>query len=80
VALRIDQDDHLEEEEELVLPIIRERLSATQQLAITQRLLFDLQTEDEGWVLAWLMQELTDTERDALTALTARFTISTWED
>lgn len=73
VALRIDQDDHFEEEEELVLPIIRERLSASQQLAITQRLLLDPQTEDEKWVLAWLIQELTDAERHALAALVACF-------
>jgi hypothetical protein len=73
VALRIDQDDHLEEEEELVLPIIRERLSAAQQLEIAQRLLLDPHTEDESWVVAWLMQELTEPERHALAALMARF-------
>jgi hypothetical protein len=73
VALKIDQDDHLEEEAELVLPIIRQRLSATQQLEIVQHLLLDPHSADERWVVAWLVQELTDTERHALATLTARF-------
>src|SRR5262245_15202556 len=72
VALRIDQEDHLEEEEELVLPMIRERLSTAQQLEIVRRLLLALDTEDPTWVVTWLMQDLTDTERKTLLALTAR--------
>lgn len=72
VALRLAQDDHLEEEE-LVLPIIRERISAAQQLEIALCLLLDPQTEDERWVVAWLMQELTEPECHALAALMARF-------
>jgi hypothetical protein len=72
VALRIAQDDHLEEEEELVLPIIRERLSAAQQCEIVQRLLCDPHAEDPTWVVTWLRHELTETERHAVDALTAR--------
>jgi hypothetical protein len=72
VALRIDQEDHLEEEEELVLPMIRERLAIAQQLEIVRRLLLALDTEDPTWVVTWLMQDLTDTERKTLLALTAR--------
>jgi hypothetical protein len=70
VALRMAQDDHLEEEEELVLPMIRERLSAAQQCEIAQRLLRDPQAEDPTWVMTWLMHELTETERHALVTLT----------
>jgi hypothetical protein len=71
VALRIAQEDHLEEEEELVLPLIRERLSATQQLEIVQRLLRDPQAEDPTWVVTWLRHELTETERHTVAALAA---------
>jgi len=72
VALRIDQEDHLEEEEELVLPMLRERLAIAQQLEIVRRLLLALETEDPTWVVTWLMHDLTDTERQTLLALTAR--------
>jgi hypothetical protein len=71
VALRIDQEDHLEEEEELVLPLIRARLSAAQQCEIVQRLLRDPQAEDQTWVVTWLMQDLTEIERHTVAALTA---------
>ena len=40
VALRIDQDDHLEEEE-FVLPIIRQHIGETQQLEMARHLLLD---------------------------------------
>jgi hypothetical protein len=72
VALRIDQEDHLEEEEELVLPMIRERISLVHQVEIVRRLLLDLTAEDPTWVVTWLMEDLTDTERKTLLALTAR--------
>jgi hypothetical protein len=72
VALRIDQEDHLEEEEELVLPMMRERLAIAQQLEMVRRLLLALETEDPTWVVTWLMHDLTDTERQTLLALTAR--------
>ena len=72
VALRIDQEDHLEEEEELVLPMIRARIAIAQQIEIVRRLLLALDTEDPTWVVTWLMQDLTDTERKTLLALTAR--------
>jgi len=72
VALRIDQEDHLEEEEELVLPMIRERIAIAQQIEIVRRLLLALDTEDPTWVVTWLMQDLTDMERKTLLALTAR--------
>jgi hypothetical protein len=72
VALRVDQEDHLEEEEELVLPMIRERIPIAQQLEIVRRLLLALEAEDPTWVVTWLMQDLTDIERQTLLALTAR--------
>lgn len=73
VALRIDQDDHLEEEEEFVLPIVRERISTEQQLEMARRLLLDPQASDEGWVLDWLVHDLTSAERQVLADLIGRF-------
>jgi hypothetical protein len=74
VALRIEQDDHLEEEEEFILPIIREHFSPEEQLEIVAHLLLDPKVRDEAssWVLDWLRQDLTDVERQSLASLTAR--------
>lgn len=74
VALRIDQDDHLEEEEELVLPLIRERFTEAQQCDMVRHLLFDPQASDTRWVLDWVGQDLTDLERQAFAYLVARLT------
>lgn len=74
VALRIDQDDHFEEEEELLLPIIRQHLSREEQLEMVAHLLHDPDASDEesSWVLDWLTHDLTDVERQSLDKLTAR--------
>ena len=90
VVLRVAQDDHLEEEgaplswrpsavadagnEERVLPVIRQQLSARQQVDIAQRLLIDRQAQDTGWILAWLSPHVTATERQLLTALVGHTT------
>jgi len=75
VALRIDQDDHFEEEEEFILPIIRDHHSSEEQLEIVSHLLLDSHASDEesSWVVDWLRQDLTDVERQSLASLTARF-------
>ena len=75
VALRIDQDDHLEEEEEFVLPIIRDRMSTKQQLEIATHLLLDptAPAEEWAWVIDWMTQDLTDVERRSISNLTERF-------
>jgi hypothetical protein len=74
VALRMDQEDHFEEEEELILPLIRQRIAVDQQGAIVRHLLYDPQAEDPTWVVTWLRHDLMDTERHALEALTAPWT------
>lgn len=73
VMARIAQDDDLEEEEAFVLPLIRQRLSEAQQLAIARRLLIDQDAEDKGWILDWVARELTPTEQQWLAGLVARF-------
>jgi hypothetical protein len=47
IALLIAQADLLEEEEEIVLPVIRQQMSEEQQLEIAQRLLSDPDSEDD---------------------------------
>jgi hypothetical protein len=71
VALRIDQDDHLEEEEEFILPIIRTSISPEEQLEMVAHLLLNLHAPEQtsNWVLDWLMQDLTDVERRSLAKL-----------
>ena len=69
VVLRVAQDDHLEEEEERVLPVIRQHISETQQFDMAERLLIDRQAQDPGWVLAWLIPHVTPTEHQLLAAL-----------
>ncbi len=49
-----------------------ERIAIAQQMEIVRCLLLALDTEDPTWVVTWLMQDLTDTERKTLLALTAR--------
>lgn len=66
VGLRIAQEDHLETEEGLVLPALRERLDECQQLAMVKGLLIDETAEDSRWILRWIAQELTPTEQKLL--------------
>lgn len=73
VALQVAQDDHLEEEEERLLPIIRQHSDEAQQLAMARRLLMDQTARNRRWVVDWLSQYATATERQWLAALTARF-------
>ena len=69
VVLRVAQDDHLEEEEQRLLPMIRQQLSDLQQYDIAQRLLIDRQAQNVGWPLTWLSPYVTTTERQLLTDL-----------
>jgi hemerythrin-like domain-containing protein len=72
VMARIAQDDHLEEEEAFVLPVIRRQLSDAQQLAIVRHLLLDEEAEDPRWHLDWLTDSLTPKERQLLADLAER--------
>jgi len=75
IAVRIVQDDLLEDEEEGVLPVLRQRLSETQQLEIVRHLLNDAEAEEQGAMLDWVAQDVTATERQWLAHLAGR-----WED
>jgi Hemerythrin HHE cation binding domain len=73
VALRVAQDDHLEEEEERILPVIRQHLSEAQQCAMVRPLLIDQTASRRGWVVEWLTPHITTTEQQLLADLVARF-------
>ncbi|MCZ6534687.1 MAG: hypothetical protein O6914_01730 [Chloroflexi bacterium] len=71
VRLQITQDDHLEEEEEFVLPLIREQLDESQQKMIVTKMLVDEEGQNKYWILDWLSRHLTSKERTLLKAVTS---------
>ncbi len=71
VLARIAQDDHLEEEEAFILPLIRRQLSAAQQEEIIGHLLIDQEAEDPRWHLDWLHDALPPRERRLVADLAA---------
>jgi hypothetical protein len=74
VLARIAQDDHLEEEEAFILPVIRRELSAAQQGQIIRHLLIDQEAEDPRWHLDWLHETLPLREGRLVADLAAGFT------
>jgi Hemerythrin HHE cation binding domain len=72
VQARIAQEDHLEDEEACLLPILRQRLDEPQQLEIVKGLLIDQEAPDNCWILDWLSQHLTVREQRLLTGLLTR--------
>jgi hypothetical protein len=54
IALLIAQADLLDEEEERLLPVIRQHVGEAEQLAMARRLLLDPESEDEHWMLDWV--------------------------
>jgi hypothetical protein len=77
MALRILEFDHFENEEAFVLPIVRERMNAEQELELARRLLIDEEAEDPRWVIDWVASELAPGERGLLDELDARLAAST---
>ena len=73
LALRVAQDDHLENEEAFVLPEIWLRISEEDQLEMVRRLLIDEDAEDQSWVLDWVAQALSPRELELLKDLERRF-------
>jgi hypothetical protein len=76
MLLLLAQEDILEEEEESMLPVLRHQLSPAQQLELVQHLLLDQESEEAGWMLDWITQNLTATERQLLADLEARFAVA----
>ncbi|MBM3225498.1 MAG: hypothetical protein FJZ47_17090 [Candidatus Tectomicrobia bacterium] len=69
IALRILQDDMLENEEEHILPVMRQCLSAAQQYALMWHLLIDDEAEDALAILDWVRQASTASEQQFLDTL-----------
>ena len=73
VALQVAQNDHLEEEEEFVMPIVREQISQEQQMEIARRLVIDEDAEDRRWVLTWMAHALRPEDRHLVRDIRTRF-------
>lgn len=73
VALRIAQQDHLETEEALILPVVRRLMDEGQQLEAVRHLLIDEEAQDPRWVIDWVARALDREERQSLADLEARF-------
>ena len=72
IALRVAQEDHLETEEAMVLPLLRDNLSHESQLQVVGALLIDRDAADQRWVLDWISQDLTAKENELLLSLETR--------
>ena len=66
IALRVAQEDHLETEETMVIPLIRENLSVECQLEAVGALLIDYESDDQSWVIDWISQDITPKENGLL--------------
>ncbi len=73
MSLYIAQSDHLEEEEEFILPLVRAKLSETEQLQLVKHLLIDENGEDPRWIIDWVTKALTPGERKLLGDIESRF-------
>ncbi len=72
IALRVAQEDHLETEEAMVIPLLREYLSPERQLEVVGGLLVDRDADDRHWVIDWISQDLTPKENELLLELESR--------
>ena len=72
IALRVAQEDHLETEEAMVIPLLRENLSPDCQLDVVGALLIDQEADDSHWVIEWISQDLTPKENELLLELESR--------
>jgi len=69
----VEHDDHLESEEDLVLPLVRQRLSEDQQCALVWRLVCAGGSQEAGTIGPWITAALTTAEQQALATLLARW-------
>ena len=72
IALRVAQEDHLETEEAMVFPLLRENLSPESQLELLGGLLMDRDADDQRWMIDWMPQYLTPKENELLLELESR--------
>jgi Hemerythrin HHE cation binding domain len=73
ITLVVEHNDHLESEEDLVMPLVRQRLSEDQQCALVWRLVCAGGSQEAGTIGPWITAALTTTEQQTLAALLARW-------
>jgi hypothetical protein len=73
VALGIIQEDHLETDETIMMPRLREQLGEQEQLRLARALLTDEEAQDPRWVMDWVKMRLNAGERRSLEELEKRF-------
>ena len=73
VALRVAQEDHLETEEAMIIPLLKENLSPECQTEVVGALLIDQDADDSHWVIEWISQDLTPKENELMLELESDF-------
>ncbi|MDP6073205.1 MAG: hemerythrin domain-containing protein [SAR202 cluster bacterium] len=73
IALRIAQEDHLDTEEALIMPMVREQLTEREQLRLAKAFLIDDQAQEPRWPYKWIARLLDSEDRDLLASLEPRF-------
>ena len=72
ILLRVAQEDCLEIEEAIVIPLLRKNLPTQRQSKVMGELLVDRDAEDQRWVLDWISNHLTPNEYEILLKLEAQ--------
>jgi hypothetical protein len=72
VTLRIVQEDHLETEEALIMPLLHRKMSESDQLYAAGAMLLDSGADDSHWVLDWVSEHVSLEERKLLSDLEPR--------
>jgi hemerythrin HHE cation binding domain-containing protein len=73
ITLCVEHDDHLESEEDLILPLVRQRLSEAQQCTLVWRLICAGGDQEGGTIGPWILAALTTAEQQELATLLARW-------
>ena len=73
ITLGVEHDNHLESEEDLVLPLVRQRLSEAQQCVLVWHLLCYSRSQEAGTIHPWIIAALTTAEQQALATLLSRW-------
>jgi hypothetical protein len=67
VALaRLLQEDLIEDEEACLSPVLQARLSEARQWEMLHQLFIDQDAEPQDTIIAWIAQDVTDPQRQAL--------------
>ena len=77
LSLRLALDDHLEDEETFLLPMLRRSMSEDRQREVVRRLLYDEESPEPLWIMNWVAEALTPEERQLLAGLELNATSAT---